>query len=231
MKQIIIIVSILLLMNHTVFAQYERIERYGDGNKRLEVIGSGNDSLATGFYDNGVKQSEGRYMYGKFIGAWHYWHPSGKQQLVMYFDSLSVDSYKNDKQYKGKLIKSVSYYESGEVEKIDNYNEGKQLFTSEYYKNGHIQQLVTYQKEVPATGISWFENGSVQEMSVYYKSYKTEKVNGKEVTHSTSQTLTYKQWHENGQIAMDGQVDATGKKVGAWRFYDTMGNTMKTEEY
>ena len=80
MKQIILSITVLFFFSNTALAQYERVERYCNGNKKLEVVGSGNDSLATGFYESGVKQSEGRYMYGKFIGAWNYWHPSGEKQ-------------------------------------------------------------------------------------------------------------------------------------------------------
>ena len=223
------LLSIFMLCN-TSFAQYYRVERFSNGNRSVEVSGGGSDSIMTTWHENGNRSGEGRYMYGKMIGAWHYYHESGKPQITMFFDSLNISSYKEDKTIKGKLIKSVSAYETGETEKIDNYNDGKHLFTTAFYQNGKVRELVTYTDEIPTTGISWYENGSVKEMYSFVKKFTTTKVGKKDVTRVATEPLVYKQWHANGQIAIDGQLDAKSNKAGAWKMYDTEGNLTQTVE-
>jgi antitoxin component YwqK of YwqJK toxin-antitoxin module len=230
MRILTIILTFFLLVN-TAFAQYYRVERFENSNRRLEVSGGGNDSICTMWYESGARFVEGRYMFGKMIGAWHYSYESGKPQMTMYFDSLNVRAYKDDKTFKGKLIKSVSQYETGELEKIDNYNNGKHLFTTAFYPNGKVKELITYVDEIPATGVSWYENGSVKEMFNLVKKYTPQKTGGKKETMTvTTEPLVYKRWHENGQIALDGQLDAKGNKTGTWKQYDDQGNVTETIE-
>jgi antitoxin component YwqK of YwqJK toxin-antitoxin module len=230
MKNLFFTILTLLTLSSVCSAQYYRVERYPSGARSLEVSGGGNDSIMTTWFENGTRSTEGRYMYGKMIGAWQYFHESGKTSMTMYFDSLNVRSYKDDKGFKGKLIKSVSYYETGETEKIDNYNDGKHLFTTAFYLNGKVRDLVTYTDEIPTTGISWYDNGSVKEMYNFTKKFTTTKEGKKEVTKVRTEPLVYKQWHPNGQIAIDGQLDGKGNKTGAWKQYDTEGNLTQTTE-
>jgi antitoxin component YwqK of YwqJK toxin-antitoxin module len=230
MKQLLSTIFTIIILSNLCSAQYYRVERFGNGNRSVEVSGGGNDSILTTWHENGARSGEGRYMYGKMIGAWQYFHESGKPQITMFFDSLNIRSYKDDKTIKGKLIKSISFYETGETEKIDNYNDGKHLFTTAFYQNGKVRDLVTYTDEIPTTGVSWYDNGSVKEMYNFVKKFTTTKQGKKEVTRVATEPLVYKQWHANGQIAIDGQLDAKGNKTGSWKQYDTEGNLTQTTE-
>ena len=236
MKQKTIFLSLawlLCLLANTAFAQkdYYRISRWDDGAKRTEVAGSGNDSLLTGYYQNGNREQEGRYMYGKFIGAWNYWYPNGNKQLVMYFDSLNISTLKTDKVSKGLLIRAIGYHETGEIQRFESYAEGKHIATTSFYKNGHVEALIIYDtNENPSQQTTWYNNGNMKELAMFTKTFKTEKSGKKEVTHLEMVPLPYKVWHENGQVATNGQVD-NGKKMGVWRNYDTDGNLIKTDEF
>ncbi len=232
MRQILFFVFFSLLANN-LFAQkeYYRISRWDDGAKRTEVAGAGNDSLLTGYYQNGNRSEEGRYMYGKFIGAWNYWYPNGGKQMVMYFDSLNIGSIKLDKVSKGLLIRAVGYHETGEIQRYESFADGKKVATTTFYKNGHVESLITYDSnENPLLQTTWYDNGNMKEFAAFTKTFKTVKEGKKEVTRMEMLPIAYKIWHENGQIATNGQMD-NGKKVGIWRNYDTDGNLTKTDEF
>ena len=96
MKNLFFTLLALIALSTFAQAQYNRVERYASGARNIEVSGSGNDSIMTMWFENGNRSTEGRYMYGKMIGAWQYFHESGKTSMLMYFDSLNVRTYKDD---------------------------------------------------------------------------------------------------------------------------------------
>lgn len=42
---------------------------------------------------------------------------------------------------------------------------------------------------------------------------------------------TWKGWHENGTLNYEGAFDSNGSKTGMWKFYDSMGNSIGTENH
>lgn len=42
---------------------------------------------------------------------------------------------------------------------------------------------------------------------------------------------TWKGWHENGTLNYEGAFDSNGNKIGQWKFYDSMGNSIGTENH
>jgi antitoxin component YwqK of YwqJK toxin-antitoxin module len=151
--------------------------------------------------------------------------------MTMYFDSLNISTIKNDKVSKGMLIRAVGYYETGEIQRYESYAEGKHVATTAFHKNGHVESLTIYDTNENAyQQTTWYDNGNMKELAMFTKSFKTVKEGKKEVTRMEMLPLPYKVWHENGQVATNGQVD-NGKKVGTWRNYDTDGNLIKTDEF
>lgn len=224
---------LLLLQQTTVSAQYYRVARWDNGNKHIEVSGSGgNDSIYTEWSEGaGKRQAEGKYMYGKMTGAWQYWYEEGQKQLVMYFDSLDVASYKNEK-IAGKLIKTVKYTQAGEVEAVEQYIDGKKSCFSTYYPNIKIKEFTIFDDNGRAlTATEWYENGAVRSLARYTDDYKKGTKNGKETYTLESSKVIYQQWFDTGQIEIDGHVNDKGKKIGAWRTYDRDGNKLKTDEF
>lgn len=44
-------------------------------------------------------------------------------------------------------------------------------------------------------------------------------------------TGTYKAWHSNGQLKLEGRFDEYGTMNGLWKFYDVLGKCVKTKHY
>jgi antitoxin component YwqK of YwqJK toxin-antitoxin module len=116
------------------------------------------------------------------------------------------------------------------LERVENYSDGLPFVNSEYYANGQLKQIINYDKGTAIGGIRWFENGSINEMFSFQKIYKTDKVAGKEVTKVDTEKLTFKEWFDNGQVQLNGQVDTEGRRAGVWYQYDKYGNVLQTIE-
>jgi antitoxin component YwqK of YwqJK toxin-antitoxin module len=220
-----LLVTLLGFSNLNATAQ---TEFWKNGNRKSETSHSEDYTYNTQWYENGTKLSEGAMRYEKRVGTWLFWHENGKQQFVMFYDSLATDQIKASAQ--GVIVRITTYTIDGKLERVENYSDGLPFVNSEYYANGQLKQLINHENGVPTGGIRWFENGSINEMFSYQKVYKTDNVAGRETTKIDTEKLTYKEWFNNGKVALDGQVDKQGQRAGVWHQYDAYGNVLQTIE-
>ncbi len=228
---ILFFLSAILLPNLVKAQEYRRENYWPDGKRHEEVVGRGNDSLYVSWYESGLKREEGRFMYGKMIGTWTFTKPDGKPLYRKDYDSTSIDTYKNRTDWKGKLLRVVMYDEAGNVELIENYNDNKRVAITKFYASGKFQSVTVYNKNEEAmTTTTWFESGSIKEVATFNRTLKIDKREDKEVAIVVMVPTPFKAWHDNGQLAVDGQEE-NGKPTGEWMYYDPQGNLTKTVEF
>jgi antitoxin component YwqK of YwqJK toxin-antitoxin module len=220
-------VALIVCFAFSSFAQ-NHVEHWSNGNRKAETQFSQEFSYTTQWHENGTKLSEGTVRYEKRIGTWRFWHENGKQQFVMFYDSLATDLIKASAE--GIIVRITTYDKNGVLERVENYSDALPFVYSDYYPNGQLRQIVNYEKGVPNNGIRWFENGSINEMFSFQKVYKTDNVAGKDVTKVETEKLTYKEWYDSGKMLLDGQVNTKGQREGIWHQYDKYGNVIQTIE-
>ena len=101
----------------------------------------------------------------------------------------------------------VHYYDSNDLIRKVEYNQNGQIEVEEIYKNGIKDEW---------TINSYHSNGNLN--LVLYQKYGD--LYGK--------TAMY---YENGQLSLEGQINAYGAKVGTWTFYKENGDIMGMQQY
>jgi antitoxin component YwqK of YwqJK toxin-antitoxin module len=224
----IFFIALATIFCFSTTANAQVTEHWKNGNRKSETQYTEDYSFATQWYESGVKLSEGTMRYEKRVGTWRFWHENGKPHLVMFYDSLATDLIKTSSL--GLIVRITTYSNTGQLERVENYSDGLPFVNSEYYANGQLKQIINYDKGTAISGIRWFENGSINEMFSFQKVYKTDQVAGKEVTKVDTEKLTFKEWFDNGQMQLNGQVDTEGRRAGVWHQYDKYGNVIQTIE-
>lgn len=118
-------------------------------------------------------------------------------------DPMSATVYKNrDGKYR--------FYKIGETKPYTGILYGK-------YANGNYETWQTYiDGRGQGTWINYYENGHLKEVG----NYNENRVEG-----------PIKKYHPNGQLAAKGTYRDWRIHVGEWKFYDTNGQLIKTENY
>jgi antitoxin component YwqK of YwqJK toxin-antitoxin module len=153
---------------------------------------------------------------------------TASRSIYMYYDSLSTDLIKASAI--GVIVRIVSYTIDGKLDRIENYSDGLPFVNSEYYANGQMREIIHYEDGAPSGGLCWYANGGINEMFAYKRLYKEQEDTDKKMVKLAPKRIVYKKWFENGKVAINGQVDAIGNKLGTWYEYDIHGNTLQSIE-
>jgi len=116
-------------------------------------------------YDNGQKEIERSYHYGKKNGRFTWWYENGKKELEEYF-RLDL-----------KQGQWTKWFENGNMEGQGSFLEGKKNGRcSWWYKNGQLKysHLHIYGK-IHGEDIRWYENGNKKEERFYDNGIKVGK--------------------------------------------------------
>jgi len=185
------------------------------------------------FYSNEVKISNTYYIHKKQVTDGHvnYYYQSGKKKFTCFL--------KNGKPQN----RTVCYYYSGSVMRIENYNKGilngenkffyenEKIFTMVYYSNGNLEgESITFFENGTTNYYSQFENGLLNGKS--FRSFD----NGEKRIEYTCKTNVLNgiviEYHTNNQIAVimnfrDGKPDGfqemfneKGESIGKFLYND-----------
>ncbi|MES2589179.1 MAG: toxin-antitoxin system YwqK family antitoxin [Bacteroidota bacterium] len=174
---------------------------YPNGQASLicKFIEGNQSGLSLSFYEDGAKREETEHKNGMKNG-----------KMVQYFQNgkISLNTTFLDDQPNGAY---VDFYENGTKKKEGKLSSGTMVGTwKHYFDNGKISLEEARNVEGKLNGAykGFYANGQQKYISAY--------VNGVE------NCATYKEWHENGKIKMEGEVK-DGKEFGDWKFYDENG--------
>ena len=180
-------------------------------------------------YSGGKIKYTGEYKDDQPVGWFEYFDLKYNLQAKM-FHSLEHDTveaqlyHKNGKMSAtGKYVDKVKegiwilYDMRGQTLLQENYVHGvKQGDYRLFYPGGQVMRIGAYKDGVEhGMRADYYDNGNL-----LFKGMMDEGEMDGEVDW----------WHENGQKKIDGQYD-NHVKVGTWRYYDTDGQLLETEEY
>ena len=170
-------------------------------------------------YDNGKRNGyyksdysgelfmEGVFTNGEKTGIWKSAFKTNNQlKYLKVYDSLSnaTGTWK-------------SYYDSGELNDVEQYKNGKRHGKqTEYYKNGNISKTGSFHKgKANGVWLHYFDDGHLACEKTF--------VNGVE-------SGLYTSYHKNGKRHKTGMKQQF-KKTGTWTTYNNKGKLIKTETY
>ena len=180
------------------------------------------------YYENGMVESEGRYVNDKSEGVWNYWYENGKL--------LSCGSFINDL----KEGKWTYWYENGSIKSEGMYKKGNHEGDWVYYfDNGNIKSMGKYvnglsegiweyrhergEKKAEGKYVNdnmegiwnyWYANGQLKYVETYTK----------------GEMVYIKGYHENGKINFQGDF-IKGKKLGQWTYTNADGRVFLKGAY
>lgn len=162
---------------------------------------------------------------------------------TFYADGAIESSYYQTKDGKTKHGPYYFWYQNGDVCTEGNYSDGKESGVWTHFWSSRVMRLrgsyvngrpagkweswdeqgnLTATQWYPEAGgedryeFYWFSNGQLKELAQY--------VNGHRIG------LEMK-LHENGRIKRVGRYDGDGERVGVWKEFDEMGNTVSERNY
>jgi len=227
-------VSLMLLLNLTMFGQIVTIETYYDKDSTLlkdkvQMILS--DSSLTGtyssFYQNGSKLATGFYIDGIPDSSWKYYYETGKLKAEGSFKL-------------GKQTGSWTYYYENGSKKAEGYitNGIRDGYWINYFENGSQKSEGSYWDGIK-TGIwnyfyedesikaqAYYENGSG-----YYKEfYPTGTIKAEGSNKNEKSIGEWKYYWETGELQALGNFE-NGLKSGLWEYYHKNGNLSALGEF
>lgn len=154
---------------------------------------------------NNVVLAKGQYNNGEAIEIWQHFYDSGNIKAVYDLSKNSISQYKPN-----GFIKSRSTI-NGNIRFSEQFSDslnGQYTFTSRAVTNDSISI---------STSVRYYDNG--EPMEEYSTVYITRKHGG---TISTGKTGDYKEYHENGNIKIEGYFKE-GRRIGFWKWYNENG--------
>ena len=178
------------------------------------------------YFENGILQSSTEYFDDKQHGRKEFYDPSGKLQLVRFYNYGRLIGYsyndKNDVEIpmiplKNETGKITAFYNNGKPSKIMEYKNGDLVNTyKSYFYNGNLEDEFSYNNdEIQGIRKEYFTNGKVKQE----QSFKNGERNGKN-TH----------YFENGN-KKEESIYVNDVKYGTSLYYDETGKLVIKKKY
>ncbi len=185
-------------------------------NRKKPEISTVNSGFCETWYENGVKQSAGKFVKGQAIGEHKKWFATGKLEQVQTLPTVKkygyLESYFSNGQLKNKYHyflkydpiqrynktffdgKYETYDENGKPEQLGNYKDGKQVGKFYRYYEGQLSEEFNYKNgHLFGEQFSYYNNGK----PLLIETYEPFVVEGRDTTlkHGIA-----KQFYEDGTL-------------------------------
>ncbi len=180
------------------------------------------------YYEDGTLYSKTSYLNGKEQGRKEFYSPTGKLQLVRFYDHGTLIGYTyNDKDGKevamipieNETVKITAYYDNGKVSRELEFENGQYAGAYKtYYYDGQLQDEFVHENgEYQGPKISYYPNGNIKERNEYLIG----ELHGKTTKYYEDGTLMEEAFYKNGvQTGNAATYDKTGKKTKSEDYFN-----------
>lgn len=178
------------------------------------------------YYEDGTLYTNTAYLNGKEHGRKEFYSPTGKLQLVRFYEQGTLIGYSyNDKEGKelamipiaNETVKLIAYYDNGKVSREMEFKYGQNIGAYKtYFYDGQLkEEFVNENDEYQGARISYYANGNIKER----KEYLMGELHGKET-----------KYYEDGSLMEEAQYK-NGVQTGNAASYHKTGKKTKSEDY
>ena len=180
------------------------------------------------YYEDGALYSNTSYVNDKVHGRKEFYSPTGKLQLVRFYDHGVLIGYSyNGKDGKeidmipieNETAKITAYYDNGNVSRELEFKNGQYVGSYKtYYYNGQLKDEFAHQNgEYQGPKISYYANGKVKERQEYVIGL----LHGKSTKYYEDGTLQEEAHYKNDiQIGNTSTYDKSGKKIKSEDYFN-----------
>ncbi|CAM3313458.1 tetratricopeptide repeat protein [Aequorivita lipolytica] len=180
------------------------------------------------YYEDGTLYTKTTYLNGEEHGRKEFYSPTGKLQLIRFYDYGTLIGYSySDKDGKelamipiaNETVKITAYYDNGKVSRELEFKNGQYAGAYKtYFYNGQLKEEFEHENgEYQGPTISYYANGNIKER----QDYIIGELHGKETKYYEDGTLKEEAFYKNGiQTGNATSYDKTGKKTKSEDYFN-----------
>ena len=195
------------------------VSQYSDGITKIAYKIVGKDSILCEYFSSGKIRMCAKYLKGtaKMSGVLRVYYENSQLDHELFCDTTSIGV----NAHKGILYKS--WYETGEIKRLQYYSNGNIVQSTSFFKSGKIKSIEHNDSDgIPVIQFEFYESGYLGIEKIMCQDTTTYSI-GLDIVRNVSTYIKHiRKWYDGGILDYEGQF-SLGKRRGKWLFYNENG--------